>query len=152
MEVREEKLSKALSGISGEYFVAGELSRHGFIAAVTLRNTRGVDILVSRPGGNRSATVQVKTLQNSGPEWVLSKSDELSKGENHYYIFVALHGCKGRPDYFVVEGDHVSKCCRDSHQEWLKGKNRDGSDRKDNDIRVFRPTEDCREAWDRIRV
>ena len=45
MKSEKDKLSTALSGISGEYFVAAELSRHGLIAAVTLRNTRGIDIL-----------------------------------------------------------------------------------------------------------
>lgn len=60
---KPEKLSKILSGIAGEYFVAAELSRRGFIAAVTLRNTRGADILVSRTDSEKSATIQVKTIQ-----------------------------------------------------------------------------------------
>jgi len=29
------------SGVSGEYFVAAELSRVGYIASITLRKTRG---------------------------------------------------------------------------------------------------------------
>ena len=42
-----DKLSAGLTGVSGEYFVAGELSRRGYVASITLRNTRGIDILVS---------------------------------------------------------------------------------------------------------
>ena len=38
------ELSSGLAGVAGEYFVAAELSRHGFIAFVTLRN-KGIDIL-----------------------------------------------------------------------------------------------------------
>jgi len=33
-----EKLSNILGGVSGEYFVAAELSRRGYIASITLRN------------------------------------------------------------------------------------------------------------------
>jgi hypothetical protein len=39
------ELSSGLAGVAGEYFVAAELSRHGFIASVTLRNSKGIDIL-----------------------------------------------------------------------------------------------------------
>jgi hypothetical protein len=58
------KLTKDLCGIAGEYFVAAELSRRGYVAAVTLRNTRGADILVWHPACRKSATIQVKTQQN----------------------------------------------------------------------------------------
>jgi len=34
------KLSTIQTGVSGEYFVAAELSRHGYVASLTLRNTR----------------------------------------------------------------------------------------------------------------
>src|SRR5256885_16915837 len=117
MEPQQDKLSKTLSGISGEYFVAAELSRQGLIAAVTLRNTRGADILVSRPGGKKSATIQVKTMQKGRTEWLLDKSDEIPKGDNHYYVFVALNGREGRPEYHVVDGNYVAKWCRDNHQQ-----------------------------------
>src|SRR5690554_1864091 len=122
----ESRISKQLSGIAGEYFVAAELSRRGFIAAVTLRNTRGADILVSRPGGKNSVTVQVKTMQHGNVEWLLNKSDETPKGENHYYVFVALNGKDGQPEYHVVPGDHVAKWCADNHRAWLQGTRRDG--------------------------
>ena len=35
-------LDRILVGVSGEYFVAAELSRRGFVASITLRNTRGL--------------------------------------------------------------------------------------------------------------
>jgi hypothetical protein len=36
-----------LAGVAGECFVAAELSRRGFIASITLRNTRDIDIVVT---------------------------------------------------------------------------------------------------------
>ncbi len=154
METNKSKLSPTLVGIAGEYFVAGELSRRGLIAAVTLRNTRGIDILVSRPGGKTSATIQVKTSLSRTASWLLNKSDEVPKGPNHYYVFVVLNGRDGQPEYHVVKGDVVANRCRTEHQDWLKEKKRDGAERKDTDMRVFqpRPGEDFRDRWDDIEV
>ncbi len=147
-----EKLSTTLTGISGEYFVAAELSRHGFIAAITLRNTRGIDILVSRPRGKKSAAIQVKAMQDARGTWLLNKSDETPKGENHYYVFVDLNGVNGHPDYFIVEGNVVAKWCAESHQKWLKGTKRDGGARKDSTIRNFSPSIEHHNRWNRIKV
>lgn len=35
-----------LVGIASEYYVAWELSRMGYIASLTLKNTKGINILV----------------------------------------------------------------------------------------------------------
>ena len=50
-----------LAGIAGEYFVAAELSRRGFIASITLRNTRGIDIVVTNKDATKTVTIQCKT-------------------------------------------------------------------------------------------
>jgi len=55
----DSEAKKILSGIAGEYFVAGELSRRGYIASITLRNTASIDILASN--GERTVNIQVKT-------------------------------------------------------------------------------------------
>jgi hypothetical protein len=153
MKTNEDELSTILVGVAGEYLVAGELSRRGFIAAVTLRNSRGIDILVSRPGGTMSASIQVKTALNRSTSWQLNKSDEVPKGPNHYYIFVVLNGRDGIPEYHIVKGDLVTRC-KAEHQEWLEGKKRDGSKRMDSDRRAFkpRPSENFKNRWDDIKV
>ena len=40
----KDKLDPVLAGVSGEYFVAAELSKRGYIASITLRNTKGIDV------------------------------------------------------------------------------------------------------------
>lgn len=145
-------MSKDLSGIAGEYFVAAELSRKGFIAAVTLRNTRGADIIVSKPGRTKSATIQVKTMQTGRRRWPMSKNDEVRKGKNHYYVFVTLNGRDGEPEYYIVAGNHVAEWCAANHRKWLKGKKRDGGERRDTNMRIFCPDEDSRNAWETIAV
>jgi hypothetical protein len=56
------KLNTVLAGVSGEYFVAAELSRRGYIASITLRNTKGVDILCSNADATKAVGIQVKRL------------------------------------------------------------------------------------------
>lgn len=70
----KEKLSAVLCGVAGEYFVAAELSRRGCIASITLRNTRGVDILASNADATKSVGIQVKTNQRGVAEWILNES------------------------------------------------------------------------------
>ena len=70
---QRSRLSTGLSGVAGEYLVAAELSRRGYIASITLRNTRGIDILASNADATRSAGIQVKTNQRSSRSWVLNK-------------------------------------------------------------------------------
>jgi hypothetical protein len=47
--------NKVLTGVTGKYFVAAELSRCGNIASITLRNTKGVDILCSNADASIAA-------------------------------------------------------------------------------------------------
>jgi hypothetical protein len=53
--------SSLLAGVAGESFVAAELSRRGVIASITLRNTRGIDIVVTNKGATKTVTIQCKT-------------------------------------------------------------------------------------------
>ncbi len=39
----KNKLASTLVGVAGEYLVAGELSLRGYIASITLRNSKGID-------------------------------------------------------------------------------------------------------------
>ena len=57
------KISSILAGVSGEYFVAAELSRRGYICSVTLKNTKGIDILVCNEDASKNLGIQVKTNQ-----------------------------------------------------------------------------------------
>lgn len=120
------------------------------VAAVTLRNTRGIDIVVSRPGVSRSATVQVKTVQHGPAKWLLNKSDEKPKGPNHYYVFVVLRGRDDPPEYLIVKGEYVAKYCKDNHRKWIRGKRRDGQTRRDSTMRVFIPHNCERLNWNQV--
>jgi len=61
-----KKLESTLVGVAGEYLVAGELSLRGYIASITLRNSRGIDIIASNSDGSKSVSIQVKTNSHGG--------------------------------------------------------------------------------------
>ena len=63
-------------GNSGEYFVAAELERRGFTAALTMANTKDFDILVVSRETSRKVAIQVKTNHTSKATWTLSQSNE----------------------------------------------------------------------------
>jgi hypothetical protein len=132
-----DRLSKILSGVAGQFFVAAELSRRGYIATLTLRNTRGVDMLVAAADASASVGIQVKTNQGSRKEWLMDKKAEESAMENLLYIFVNLNGTTGTPTYHVVPSQVVADYTRKSHRDWLAGTPVRGTERKDTSMRKF---------------
>ena len=133
----DERLSTILSGVAGQYFVAAELSRRGYIATLTLRNTRGVDLLVAREDATRSVGVQVKTNQGTSRVWLPDKKAEDVSAENIVYIFVNLNGRNGAPSFHIVPSGVVAAFCRERHSEWVRTPGRNGSPRKDSSMRKF---------------
>src|SRR5256885_6251743 len=90
-------IPSVLTGVAGEYFVAAELSRRGYIASISLRNARGIDILATNAAASRSVTIQCKTSQLSRTSWMLNEKCESSAAENHFYVFVVLGPPSERP-------------------------------------------------------
>ena len=147
--MKRVKLPKGLSGVAGEYFVAGELSRRGYIASITLRNTRGIDILASNADATRQVAIQVKTNQGNRPQWVLNKKAENFYSDNLFYVFVNLKSPKERPDFYIVPSMRVAEFVKNDHQNWLKTPGKRGQAHKDNPVRQFRdPDRKFLERWD----
>ena len=142
-------LESTLVGVAGEYFVAAELSLRGYLASVTLRNSRGIDIIASSADASKSVSIQVKTSKGKVPTWILSKKSEDFFSDSHFYVFVLLKSVGTRPDFFVVPSIEVANYTRTGHREWLKGSKRDGTQRKDSPIRKFHdPGREYHERWD----
>ena len=118
-----KRISIVQSGVAGEYLVAGELSRRGYIASIILRNTRGVDILAANEAGTRSVEIQVKTNQDDSRKWVLSEKAKSLSDPGFFYVFVALRGLL-QPRYHIVPSAVVVRFTRRFHREWLAGRRR----------------------------
>jgi hypothetical protein len=133
-----------MCGVAGEYFVAAELSRRGYIASITLRNTRGVDILASNREATKSVAIQVKSSQRGTPEWILN--EKILRGEhivgalpeNLFFVFVKIPPTGAPPSYHIVSRGEVARLAREGHDSWLARPGRDGRPHAaDNPIRKF---------------
>src|SRR5713226_2271187 len=78
--MKTHRPNKILTGVAGEYFVAAELSRQGYVASLTLRNTRGIDILASDPNATKSVGIQVKATQGPHTSWIVGRFGEEESG------------------------------------------------------------------------
>ncbi|KEY19067.1 hypothetical protein [Kaistella antarctica] len=133
------KISKQLCGVAGEYYVAAEISRRGFLAAITLRNSDGVDILVSNIAGNNIFSIQVKTTQNKR-KWIFNKKIENEKSEHKYFVFVNIpENLDFQPEYYIIKSTILSTNIYNGHRMWLKQTGKNGLIRNDSDARQFDP-------------
>jgi len=147
-----EKLSGISAGVSGEYFVAAELSRRGYISSVTLKNTKGIDILVSNENGSKLIGIQVKTNQGSRKAWVLSAKAEDVREDLLIYVLVNLNGL-GVPDYYIVSSKTVADEIKSGHSAWLNTPGKKGQKHNDNNMRLFGDLNDThKEKWDVIEA
>jgi len=143
------KPSSQLAGVAGEYFVAAELSRRGYIASITMRNSPGIDILATNLNAKRAVTIQCKTSRSSTKGWILSDKAEGFTTKNHFYVFVRLGAATDRPAYHIVPSKDVAMYVATRHRAWLKGKKPNGGQRKDSAMRKFRDEENkYLEKWD----
>ncbi len=103
------RLDNALVGAAGVYHVAAELSLRGLIALATIRNARGIDIVVVNPAGSWHANVQVKTSQDKVAFWPISPKYREFSGSDNYYVFVRYLAKNARFEVFLETADQVIK-------------------------------------------
>ena len=146
---KSPKIPPVLTGVAGEYFVAAELSRRGYIASISLRNTRGIDILATNQHGTRSITIQCKTNQTTARKWLLNEKSEEFVSEDHFYVFVALGRPADRPRFHVVPSRIVAERIRKGHRKWLDTPGKKGQKHQDSNLRQFGdPQDEFLERWD----
>jgi hypothetical protein len=98
-----------LSGITGEYYVAAELSRRGYLASITLRNTKGVDVLCSNGDASKSVGIQVKTRTGMSRDWMLNQKGENFFSDTLFYVFVNIsQDLEQHPEFTVVPSKIVA--------------------------------------------
>lgn len=124
------------TGNAGEYFVAGELERHGFTVAVPMPNVKDFDILAINRTTYEQFAIQVKTTGYKQKKWTLSKKNETLEGDHVIYFFVSLNELE-TPEYHIVPSKIVAETVRKSHQEWLNTPGKHGQAHNDNTIRNF---------------
>lgn len=139
------KNKKILTGIAGEYFVAGQLSWQGMIAGLTLRNNAGVDIVVSNPEGSNLANIQVKTRRSDKINgWLLGNKPLTieSRWSKTFYVFVSFSSAPENKivDYYIIPKNTLNREVETLFKIWRRGKKKSGEKRRSN-TRIFRLTE-----------
>ena len=97
----KKSADKALVGLAGEYHVLAQLTERGYVGALTLAHTKGVDILVTNPRSGTVRKVEVKTTRRAlarhqvfgaSPfySWPLGVKNESVSARDLVYCFVML--------------------------------------------------------------
>jgi len=136
------ELTRSLNSIAGAYFVAGELSQRGHIATVTVRNTRGIDVLVSKLDGSKSVSILTRTSsakerENYTRSWSMGKRDENIFSDYLFYVFVDIKYNNEKPDYYVVKSKIVAEYVKTTHHEYLAKSGGDGKPHPEGEMRAF---------------
>jgi hypothetical protein len=115
--------------LAGEFFAMHALFRHGYVPALTLGNTKGVDILLYNPDNERQFKVEVKTSSvkrnepNFGGEnigWRMGRKHEEITLENLIYCFVYIAtDISEQPRIFFVPSTEVARYVYWEHDHWL---------------------------------
>jgi hypothetical protein len=90
-----------MTGVTGEFFVAAELSKRGLHAAPTLGNAKDVDLLAFNPETGRHFAVKVKAKRDSKGTFWLAHT-EVSR--TNTYVFVLVNGPDEAVQYCIVRG------------------------------------------------
>lgn len=129
--------ARNITGAAGEYFVAAELSRRGWLATVTIKNSPDTDVLAQRPETEALVAIQTKTA-SPGNHFRLHKKNEMpSKCNGQWFVLVALGAELERPKYYVIPRDHLAAMVYLEHQDWLTKTGPGGKPHQENDQRVL---------------
>jgi hypothetical protein len=148
-----ERRGTGLTGAAGEYYVAAELSRRGWLATVTIKNAPGTDVLAQRVESALTVAIQTKT-SSRGSAFRLAEKDERPATTAHeWYVLVGLKGELERPEFFIVPRDFVSAFIWVGHRRWLTEEGRRGP-HKDSPVRAIRGDwiADFRDRWDILEL
>ena len=113
------KIPSVLVGVAGEYFVAAELSRRGYVASISLRNTRGIDILATNQSASRSITIQCKSKQVSRKTWPLNEKNEGFVADDHFLCFCDIWRTSGASELPRPSQPSCLPYIGKSHEHWL---------------------------------
>lgn len=104
---------RQLTSIAGEHLVAGELSKRGWIATLTGKNTPGFDVLAARPTGY-TVCIDVKTRSTAYQyAWRLGSGIHIS-GKRDFTVLVDLGEDDEPPLYWIIPARTAQKLTTDN--------------------------------------
>ena len=109
------QLDKTLTGLAGEFLVAGHLCLKGYVASLTLKNYPKVDIFCLNPKNGKQAAVQVKTKRGGRSYYVPEDID----GSDNPFVFVYIRKDEG-VDYYVLPAKDVAQLSQREREDYLR--------------------------------
>ncbi len=132
-------ISLGIRGIAGEYYVAAELSRRNLIAALTMKNSNGVDIIASRVDGSNPVSIQVKTrVATKQNYWIVKEILPEHISTSLFFVFVTLpDNDDASPEFLVVPSDIVRTAVKSRHENYIMRMKDKGRTPKESKLRKF---------------
>ena len=98
--------NRGLIGAAGEYALASELSRRGWLATVTLKNSPDIDVLARHVESRHLVAIQVKTVSPGRKAFQLKTSQEVVEREpnepDEWMAFVRFKEENERASFHLV--------------------------------------------------
>lgn len=101
---KKKRVDGQVTGLAGEFFVAGELLKRNLQTSITFGNAKAIDIFTYSEESGITYTVQVKSLRSKN--YFPFKRSAIV--ESHMYVFVILNKPEVAVDYFVVQGSSLA--------------------------------------------
>jgi hypothetical protein len=131
---------KIARGAAGQFFVAGELSRRGYLVGVMVGNTPNIDLLCSNSSATRFVHIQVKTFRPGARTCTVGVRAQRDYGPSFFWILAGIpEAAQEAPfSYFVIPSADMAQNIGQEHADWLTGTGRKGQQRQDNPVRIVR--------------
>jgi hypothetical protein len=97
-----------LTGMTGVFLTAAELSQRGFVVSLTSRGAAGADLLITDLGMQTAWSVQVKTNSKHARFWLVGEHALRLVSPTHAYVFVNIMAGGKRPVFLVATSAHVA--------------------------------------------
>jgi|TARA_B110000503_G_C7116701_1_gene400708 hypothetical protein len=101
---KKKRVDGQVTGLAGEFFVAGELLKRNLQTSITFGNAKAIDIFAHSENSGITYTVQVKSLRSKN-YFPIKRS---AIAESHTYVFVILNKPDVAADYFVIHGSELA--------------------------------------------
>jgi hypothetical protein len=151
--MKKFKTNKNAVSLAGEFAVLSQLALRNYDANMTLGHTKGVDILVSKPGTKKMFRLEVKTKLRLNDQdvakseifgtvvggWIMNAKHERPYHDpSLFYCFVIIWKRTSKVRFFIVPSKVVSKYVKDEHTHWRNEKKKQGQRVSHTDMRTFR--------------
>lgn len=158
---KSKKLDKNLVGIAGVYYVAAKLSRMGYIALVTTRNTKAYDLLAFKQGERKVLPIQVKTRSSGGfrivgIDNIKTINKELLKKITCPFVLVDLK--EDDPEFYILAKNQMRELVKKDWDFWVNNHKHYKPIRKTKVQIIFQLKEtmnllnECRDKWGNLHL